>query len=71
MHGPKSTLPLCLAALVLFLFAGTWRASLSHSFGEGFTSIPPPKTGGKELGIPPFDDNSVRLYVGVVCPLIE
>lgn len=72
MYRPKLLLPVFLAAVGLFLVLGTFHASRSESIGGRFgmapVQAPPPMRKGGELQEtpPPFDDNGVRLFIGVV-----
>jgi len=72
MYRPKLLLPVFLAAVGLFLVLGTFHASRSESIGGRFGMAPvqgpPPMRKGVELQEtpPPFDENGVRLFIGVV-----
>jgi hypothetical protein len=62
MYGPKQALPICLAVIAFVLLAGTLRSASFSGFGTGrvLTRADEPQ------GIPPFDNDSVRIYIGVV-----
>lgn len=62
MYGPKQALPICLAVLAVIFLVGTFQSGYSRGFGTSLAV-----TRGDEIrGIPPFNDDSVRIYIGVV-----
>lgn len=65
MYGPKQALPICLAVIALVLLAGTLRSEYSTSF-SGFGTGRVLTRADEPQGIPPFDNDSVRIYIGVV-----
>ena|SRR5579859_4879990 len=65
MYGPKQALPICLAVLVVILLAGTFQSGYSTSF-HGFCTGIGDMRGDEIQRIPPFNDDSVRIYIGVV-----